>query len=280
LTFDFEDWYQLSSEILGEVGESQGAILERQLDRLLGLLARRNTRATFFCLGKSLERSSHLVPRVAEAGHEIATHGWGHQRLYEIGLEAFREDLHRSIIWLTDLTGRPVLGYRAPAFSVAAAQLGEFYDSCLDAGLRYDSSVFPFRGRRYGIPDAPRHPHIVRTDGHRRLVEVPLATVEWAGRRWPVAGGGWWRLLPGRAIRAAVRRLNREGLPFTTYTHVYEVDSEPLDAAKVLGPRARGKRWAFRQNLGRSSIYGKLDKLLKSFRFGSVEDYLRGAGHL
>lgn len=280
LTVDLEDWYQLTGELLAGSDESQAGILERQLDRLLELLARRNCRATFFCLGKSLAPHPHLVRRVAEAGHELATHGWGHRRIGQIGLDAFREDLGRSIGWLTDLIGRPVYGHRAPAFSIPPGQLDKFYDICFDSGLTYDSSVFPFRGRRYGIADAPRQPHMVRQDGDRRLVEMPLATVTWLGRRWAIAGGGWWRLMPGWMIRRAVRRMNHEGIPFTAYVHPYEFDAQKLNAARAAGRSLNATRWTFKQNLGRASLYGKLDGLLAAFRFGAIEDYLRGAGYL
>lgn len=280
LTVDLEDWYPLSGELLAGASQSQGGILERQLDRLLELLARRNCRATFFCLGKSLVDHPHLVQRVAQAGHEIGTHGWGHRLIWQIGLDAFREDLRRSIGWLTDLTDCPVYGHRAPAFSVRLEQLEGFYEVCLDCGLMYDSSVFPFRGRRYGIADAPRSPHVVRQDGDRKLVEMPLATVNWVGRCWAVAGGGWWRLLPGGVICAAVARLDREGVPFTTYIHPCEFDSQRLDAARTAGRSFRVAMWNLRQNLGRPSLYGKLGRLLSAFRFGAIEDYLRGAGYL
>ena len=280
LTVDVEDWYQLTGVLLGGAGRSRGDILERQLERLLDLLAERNCRATFFCLGRSLADWPHLVRRVAQAGHEIGTHGWEHRPICRIGLEAFRADLQRSIGWLTDLTGSEVLGHRAPAFSVAPEQLQGFYDVCFESGLSYDSSVFPFRGRRYGIPDAPRHPHVVRSDGGRKLVEFPLATVHWLGRRWAVAGGGWWRVMPVRVIRAAVGRVNREGLPFTTYIHPYECDSRKLDAVAAAGPSFPARMWTLRQNFRRGSMYGKLKRLLSAYRFGAVEDYLRGTGQL
>ncbi len=278
LTFDLEDWYQLSGERLGAPGEPQPARLERQLGRLLELLTRHGVHATFFCLGRSLVASPHLVRRVMEAGHEISTHGWGHGLIHQIGLEAFREDLKRAIAWLSDLTGRAILGYRAPAFSVSAEQLEGFYDICVECGLRYDSSVFPFRGGRYGIEGAPRRPHVVRDTAGHTLTEFPLATVEWFGRRWAIAGGGWWRMMPAAVIRAAVAKVNHEGLPFTTYFHPYEFDSERLDAFVASSPSLAALKWGIKQNLGRSSVYEKLDRVLTEFPFGSVEEFLHGSG--
>src|SRR5262245_13253661 len=208
LTFDVEDWYQLVGDQVRGSGEAQPARLARQLDRLLDLLCRRKARATFFCLGKSLERQPELVRCIASAGHEIGSHGWGHELLSRIGLPAFQKDLRRSLDWLQSLTGRPVRGYRAPAFSVPADQLEAFYDVCFAEGLRYDSSVFPIRGQRYGIPAAPLAPTVVREDDGRRLVELPLTTLVWRGRRWPVAGGGYWRIAPLRVLDRAVYRVN------------------------------------------------------------------------
>jgi polysaccharide deacetylase family protein (PEP-CTERM system associated) len=280
LTFDVEDWYQLTGRQLRGHGEARPDILARQLDRVIELLARHGSRATFNCLGCSLASQSHLVRRIADAGHEVASHGWAHEPIHRIGLTAFREDLRRSLGWLQDLLGHPVAGYRAPAFSVPPDRLEEFYDVCFAAGLSYDSSVFPISGRRYGIPNGPLRPAIVREDGQRRLVELPLATVKWLGRRWPVAGGGYWRLLPGWMIRAAVARVNREGRAMVTYLHPYEFDPCRLGASAAAGRSASVLFRGFKQNLRRGSMYGKLDTLLAHYRFGAAEDYLRDAGYL
>jgi polysaccharide deacetylase family protein (PEP-CTERM system associated) len=280
LTIDVEDWYYLSGCQLSGHGTLRPEILARQLDRLLGLLARHGCRATFFCLGGSLVDAPQLLRRIADAGHEVATHGWSHQPIHRTGLAAFREDLLRSLSWLQDVIGRPVLGYRAPAFSVPGEWLDGFYDICFRAGLRYDSSIFPVRGRRYGIADAPLGPHVVRQDGERRLVELPLSAITWLGRRWPVAGGGYWRIMPARLIRAAVTRVNREGRPMVTYLHPHEFDSERLSGIVAAGVSLRSLRHSCEQNLGRGSMYGKLDSLLVRRRFETVEGYLRDTGLL
>lgn len=280
LTIDAEDWHQLVGERFTGVDRLYPESVERQLTRLLELLARHRCRATFFCLGRSLAPLPHLVKMIAAAGHEIGTHGWSHRLIFETGLDAFRDDLRRSIDWLTDLTGRAVLGHRAPAFSITADQLQGFYDIAFEAGLRYDSSVFPFRGRRYGLPDQPRLGQVVRRDGDRTLIELPLATVNYAGRRWPVAGGGWWRLLPTRAIQSAVARVNQEGLPFVTYFHPYEFDTQRLSAGRVAGLSLRSLRLSLTQNLGRASVYRKLDAVLGRHKFIAVEDYLHDAGYV
>jgi polysaccharide deacetylase family protein (PEP-CTERM system associated) len=275
-----EDWYHLTGLQIRGRGVLQPDVLARQIDRVLDLLGRHGCRATFFCLGGSLADSPQLVRRIAEAGHEVATHGWGHEPISRIGLGAFRDDLKRSIAWLEDLVGKRVLGHRAPAFSVPADELEGFYDVCFEAGLAYDSSVFPIRGRRYGLAGARREPHVVRDDDGRRLVELPLATARRLGRTWPVAGGGYWRLMPTALIRAAVRRVAAEGLVMITYLHPYEFDTRRLSAATAAGWSARSLRHHLKQNIRRGSMYGKLDALLAEFRFGAVEDYLRDTGFL
>lgn len=277
LSIDVEDWYQLTGEQLSGHGTPQPEKLAKQMDRLLALLAKHDTRATFFCLGKSLEASPHIVHQIANAGHEIASHGWGHELIFKIGLDRFRDDLRRSLDWLGELVGRPILGYRAPAFSVSRSQLDGFHDICLDAKLAYDSSVFPIRGRRYGIEEFPLEPTVVRERNGRRLVELPLATVCYAGKRRAIAGGGHWRLWPGALIDAAIKRINAEKRPVVTYFHPYEFDANRLDAVVAAGPSMRARRRGLMNNLRRKSIYGKLDTMLARHRFGAAEDYLRHA---
>ncbi len=278
LTIDVEDWYDLSGQQLRGTGRPRPDHLARQLDRLLELLARRNTRATFFCLGGSLQHAPQLVRRIADAGHEIGTHGWAHQPISQIGLAAFRADLVKSIDWLQQLLGCAVHGHRAPAFSVAPAQLDGFYDVCFDAGLSYDSSVFPIRGRRYGIPDAPIAPFVARARDGRTLVEMPLSTLPGRSGRRPVAGGGHWRIRSVERISAAIEQLNRAGLPMVTYLHPYEFDDRRLSAFAAGGWSLRSLKHQLKQNLNRGSMYRKLDAILSRHRFGPVEDYLREAG--
>ncbi len=277
LSVDVEDWYELTGEQLIGQGVPQSGTLARQVDRLLELLARHRCRATFFCLGTSVAGIPEVVRRISEAGHEVASHGWKHEPISRIGLRRFREDLHRSIGWLQELLGRPVAGYRAPAFAVTADLLDGFYDICLEAELSYDSSVFPIRGRRYGLVGEPLEPTVVRERDGRRLVELPLAALAWGGRRWPVAGGGYWRLLPARLIHEAISRINHEGRPAMIYLHPYEFDVDRLDASAAGGATWRAARRGLLQNLGRRWVYRKLDSVLAQHRFGAAEDYLRNA---
>lgn len=277
LSFDVEDWYHLSGEQLIGAGKARPDILARQVDRVLDLLDRHGTKATFFCLGGSLVNQPQIVRRIAQAGHEVASHGWGHQPIHRIGLDDFRGDLKRSLGWLQDLLGAAVLGYRAPAFSIPPGQVDAFYDVCLECGLAYDSSVYPIRGRRYGTPDGPRQPMVVRRDGGRRLVELPIAVADWAGRAWPIGGGGSWRLLPRWAISALLASMNRHGRSAVTYLHPYEFDTCRLSAQSAAGWSIRSVRHGLKQNLQRKSLYGKLDVLLDRFKFVPAATYLSEA---
>ena len=275
LTIDAEDWYQLVGRLFTTGEKCRPDILTRQLDRLLDLLERHGCRATFFCLGISMVNCPELVRRIADAGHEIGSHGWGHEPIRQIGLDRFRADLRRSLSWLQDVLGRPVAGYRAPEFSVDPDQLEAFYDICLEEGLKYDSSVFPIHGRRYGIPRAAAEPSVVREKNGRRLVEFPLATVAGLGRRWPVAGGLYWRLLPSWTIRSVLNRIHREGRPAVLYFHPQEFDKERLDVSLAAPGSKAARRRAAAQNLRRGSVYDKLDVMLSRYRFMAIEDYLR-----
>ena len=276
LTFDVEDWYHLSGQQIRGAGTLQPAILERQVDRLLALLVKHDTHATFFCLGSSLEGMPHLVRRIADAGHAVGSHGWGHQLIKEIGLPAFREDLRRSLDWLADLLGTPARGYRAPAFSVAPAQVEGFFEVCAEAGLDYDSSVFPIQGRRYGVPTAPVEPYAVQVNG-RRLIELPLSTLEHQGKRQAVAGGGHWRVRSVGQIKRALAELEAQGRPMVTYMHPYEFDDRPLSTFQAAGVSLKAAMHHARQNLFRGSMYRKLDAVLAEFRFGTAEEYIRDA---
>lgn len=275
LTIDLEDWYQLTGWVFQQHADPLPETLERQTRRLLDLLDRHQCRATFFCLGKSLDDCPDIVRMVADHGHEIASHGCHHERISRVGLDVFREDLLRSLDWLNGLLDRPILGYRAPCFSVTSEQLGRFFEICLEAGLQYDSSVYPFAGQKYGIETALRSPYQALTRNGRQLMEFPVATVDWLGRRWPMAGGGWWRLLPQSFIRQAIARCNHESLPAVIYFHPYEFDTELLSVKRAVGSSLRARYWTLHQNIGRRSVYGKLDAILGQFRFGAIEDAMR-----
>jgi polysaccharide deacetylase family protein (PEP-CTERM system associated) len=282
LTVDLEDWYQGVALYAGEstAGQVDRTAFRRGLDRLLALLARHSARATFFVLGMTVEADIGVLDELTAAGHEIATHGYGHRHLWRQTTAEFAEDLRRGLGILRERVGTPILGYRAPQFSVPRDRREEFFATLAAAGIKYDSSVFPFRGPRYGLPDFPPGVTTVQMPTGP-IVEVPLSIRRVLGRAMPVSGGGYWRVLPAAFTRSNIRWLNRRGLPMVTYMHNYEFDPERLRSAKAgLTGVARRLRVDFVQNLRRRTMPGKLAELLDRFRFTTMVDFLRKGGYL
>ncbi len=222
-------------------------------------------RATFFVLGAAAAQCPEWVRRIAGAGHEIGTHGWSHMPLYRQSRADFAGELRRAVGQLQDLTGRPVHGHRAALFSVTA-QTPWAFDVLCEAGLCYDSSVFPVHNYRYGIPSAPRFPH--RMSGG--LWELPVTTVRAARLNVPVGGGFYARFWPGALLRWAVARLNRQGRPAVFYFHPWEFDpAQPR-------LRAGARRLALATHYYRlGGTRATLRRLLDAFEWGAAADYLQ-----
>lgn len=263
LTVDLEDW---PIAVLGPEHEVTGRVVENTM-RCLQHLRWHHVRATFFVLGKVAEKYPDLIREVHSAGHEIASHGYGHELLTQLTPQRFRDDVRRSIDILGTLTGATPLGYRAPGFSIvdgtrwAGPILAEL-------GLEYSSSVFPIRHPRYGIPHAPRQLHWWPDC---QLVECPPATLRTLGRNWPVAGGGYFRLLPGPVARQAVRRINRSNMPAILYLHPYEFDVNGIGQHKLEGLRV-GLWRRLTQSLFRDRMDARLHRLLESFTFVTLRE--------
>ncbi|MEE8169992.1 MAG: DUF3473 domain-containing protein [Phycisphaerae bacterium] len=264
-TIDLEDWGQ--STLSPDTPLTERVV--KNTRRMLALLDEGGVRATFFVLGKVAEKFPDTVRAVHAAGHEIASHGYGHELLFTITPQRFRDDLKRSIDLIGELTGKRPAGYRAPAFSITRDSSWA-PEILTEMGFAYSSSVFPFAGPRYGIADAPRFVH--RWDGCG-LVEFPLTTVRCLGRNWPVCGGGYFRLMPGWLARAAIRSVNREGHPAVIYMHPYEIDVHEIKELKAQGWNIPPKT-AFKQSLFRSRIAGRLRALFHSFEFATMQELL------
>jgi polysaccharide deacetylase family protein (PEP-CTERM system associated) len=230
---------------------------------LLTLLEDARTRATFFVLGNVAATFPELIREVADRGHEIGTHGYGHFRVDAIGADRFREELRSSRDAIERACGRRPVGHRAPEFSLTEATPWAF-EVMASEGLAYDSSVFPIRHRRYGIPEAPVMPYRVGS-----VRELPLATLVVAGRRIPAAGGGYLRYFPYAVIEGAVRQANRRGHPAVLYVHPYEFDPQPLRFAEG-APTARGALFIAMQNAFRHRAPIRLRRLLGRFPFGPL----------
>jgi polysaccharide deacetylase family protein (PEP-CTERM system associated) len=265
LTVDVEDYFQVSA-FERSVDRSCWDQFDRRVaantDRLLALFADHRVRGTFFVLGWVAEREPEMVQRIAAAGHEVASHGFGHRLVYDQSPPEFRDDIRRSKAILESLIGCSVQGYRAPSFSITERSLWA-WDVLLEEGFTYDASVYPIRHDRYGIPSAPREVHTLRRPAGS-LVEIPGTTVRVAGMNLPAAGGGYFRLLPYAYTRAAIRHVNRaERRPAVFYMHPWEVDpGQPRLDAPWLS--------RFRHYTNLAATEGRLRRLLGEFRFAPI----------
>lgn len=264
LTVDVEDYFQVSALapfIARDRWDSIPCRVEANVDRLLKRFDENGAKATFFTLGWIAERYPQVVRRIVADGHELASHGYGHQRASELSREAFSDDVTRAKRILEDIAGVPVIGYRAPSFSIGADNLWAF-DVLKEAGYVYSSSVYPVQHDHYGMPDAPRFPHQVR-DG---LTELPITTVRAFGRNLPAGGGGYFRFAPYGVSRWAIDRFNRdEQAPAIFYMHPWEID--PLQP-RVPGP---GLKTRFRHYVNLHRTESRLERLLGDFRWGRMD---------
>jgi polysaccharide deacetylase family protein (PEP-CTERM system associated) len=234
--------------------------------RLLDLFDEHHVAATFFVLGWVASRYPAIVREIAARGHEIASHGFAHRLVYELTPGEFRADIRRARQVLEDASGQPVTGYRAPSYSITRRSLWAL-DVLVEEGYTFDSSVFPIHHDRYGIPGTPRHPHVL-TLAAGSLIEVPPSTVRVGAMTLPVAGGGYFRLLPYGWTRWGIDRLNnREQRPAIFFLHPWELDADqPRLPVKGLS-RVRHYR-----NLDQTE--SRLRRLLSAFRFGPVRGLL------
>lgn len=266
MSVDVEDYFQVSAfapHIRREDWDSLPCRVERNIDAILGLLDEADTRATFFTLGWIAERYPQVVRRIVDNGHELASHGYGHQRVSDLTPAEFRDDITRSKALLEDIGGVAVRGYRAPSFSINRKNWWAV-EELENAGYVYSSSIYPVKHDHYGMPDAPRFPH--RPNGNGGLLELPPTTVPLMGRNLPAAGGGWFRLLPYEVSRWMLRRVNSaDQAPCMFYFHPWE-----LDAGQ---PRQSGisAKTHFRHYVNLQRMPGRLRKLLNDFEWDRVD---------
>jgi polysaccharide deacetylase family protein (PEP-CTERM system associated) len=244
----------------------------RNTERLLELFQEYHASATWFVLGEVAEAFPGLVKRLAEAGQEIGIHGYHHHNVFDLSESEFRRSVRRAKEMVEQLTGRAALGYRATSFSIRKKQWWAF-DVLAELGFRYDSSIFPIRGRRYGIPDAPLTAYTLATR-HGPLQEVPLSVMELGRRRLPCCGGGYFRHFPRWYTQLALRHLERAGRPAVFYLHPYELDTQFAAAffEQQVGRAAAGTlgRWRYLQYRNRARTVPKLQWLLARFAFDGI----------
>lgn len=266
LTIDVEDYFQVSAfapHIARADWPRLECRIEANIERILLLLERRRIHATFFTLGWIAERYPAMLRRVAQAGHEVASHGYAHLRASEQSRQQFAADVRHSKTILEQLTGRTVLGYRAPSFSIGAANLWAF-DVLQEAGYRYSSSIYPIRHDHYGMPESPRFAW--RPRGPQGVLELPISTVRLRGRNLPAGGGGYFRLLPYPLSRWLLRRINSlDGQAGIFYFHPWELDpGQPR-------PPGLGARTRFRHYLNLGRMEARLARLTRDFAWDRMD---------
>jgi len=274
LTFDIEEYFHaevFSGVVRPEEWASRESRVVGVTEQLLELLQEARTAATFFVLGWVADRYPGLVRAIAAGGHEVACHGYAHQMITRLSRCEFSQDIRRAKAAVEDAAGAAVIGYRAPTFSVVRETLWSL-EVLAEAGFQYDSSIFPIVHDRYGIPDAPRFPHWAPAGPGRTIAEFPLSTVARGRWRFPVAGGGYFRLLPYAVTGWALRHLNhREGQPGMVYLHPWELD--PGQPRLPVGRLAH-----LRHSVNTGATVAKLRRLLREFRFAPARDVLVGHG--
>ena len=269
LTIDVEDYFQVSA-FAPHIARSEWSLrecrVERNVNCILEMLAETDTKATFFTLGWIAERYPELVRKIVGAGHELASHGYGHERASDQTEAAFFSDIQLAKIVLEDLVDSEVTGYRAPSFSIGSRNLWAF-DCLARAGYRYSSSVYPIRHDHYGMPESPRFAYEVRPG----LMEIPITTLRLFNRNLPSSGGGYFRLLPYAWSRWMLSRVNgHENQSGVFYFHPWEIDPGQ--------PRIEGisSKTRFRHYFNIDRMEGRLNQLLGDFKWGRMDQIFLG----
>lgn len=269
LSVDLEEYFQVSN-FDGIIPRSEWeAMPSRVVDearRLLDLFEDTDSRATFFVLGWVAERHPTLLAEIVDRGHEIACHGYGHELVYAIGPDRFREDIARARSAIEDATGHRLRGYRAPSYSITPRSLWAL-EILAEAGFEYDSSIFPIKHHRYGIPEFQRSPVVIRLPNEERITEFPMTTLRAFGMNLPLAGGAYLRFIPSALFRFAFSRLVANEEPTVLYLHPWEIDAD--QPRQPVNLKVRVNHY---YNLGR--MESKLRALLERHRFSALIDVL------
>jgi polysaccharide deacetylase family protein (PEP-CTERM system associated) len=273
ITIDLEDWYHVlyyESAIDRSSWDGLESRVEATTHRALDLLDRVGSRATFFVLGWVAERRRDLVREISARGHEVGSHSYAHRLVHQMTRAEFVDDLRRSIDVIAAASGTTLRGYRAPSFSVTEATPWFFEELCA-AGLEYDSSVLPMLRYYGGMPFSPRHPYRVKVGDGASLREFPIPTYRLLGRNICFAGGGYLRVLPVKLVERGIEGLNRAGHPGMIYFHPWELDPEGPRVPLSWRQRVEGR---FSNELFRRGVEGKLEHLLRRFRFAPMGEVL------
>ena len=265
-TIDVEDWYQSCIDFDAPITER----VVRNVDRVLAVLDDFGVKATFFVQGRVAETFPRLLEHLVAEGHEIQSHGYSHRPLFEMDRKQLREEVERARKTVEDASGTRVTAFRAQDFSIVSKNLWAL-DVLAEAGFSVDSSIFPMRARHYGISGWRLEPHNLTLANGARILEVPVAVWEFGRFRLPVAGGGYFRVMPQPILERALSDIVRRHRPVVVYCHPYEFNDQELDDYRTTVPRAV----RFSQNIGRSSFVGRVRALLTKLRFGRFDEVLQ-----
>jgi polysaccharide deacetylase family protein (PEP-CTERM system associated) len=262
-SIDVEDYFQVAAfdKVIDKSSWDNTPLrVESNVNRLLDLLAERNRKATFFTLGWVAERLPEMIRRICQEGHEMASHGYGHQKVDTLSQNEFRQDILRAKGILEDICGQRIKGYRAPSFSIGESNLWA-HDVLAETGHLYSSSVYPVKTDHYGMPDAPRFAWKTNSG----LLEIPPSSIQFAGRNFPASGGGYFRLLPLALSRWGFRKINAEQQPAIFYCHPWEIDP---DQPRIRHASSKSK---FRHYVNLNRNFAKIDQLLQSGRWDRMD---------
>lgn len=273
LTVDVEDYFQVSAfadSIDQKDWDNHPLRVEKNTHKLLDLFDEHQVKATFFILGWVAERKADLVLEIAKRGHEVACHGYSHQLVYNQSPEVFQQETIRAKNILEDIIQQQVRGYRAASYSITEKSQWAL-DILAEAGFVYDSSIFPVRHDRYGMPGTPEHPYRLKTPAGNSIIEFPLSTAKIINFRLPVAGGGYFRLYPYCLSKMGLRQINRQQKPFIFYLHPWEIDPDQ--------PRIEASWFSrFRHYNNLDKCESRLRNLITDFQFGTTWDVLNELG--
>jgi polysaccharide deacetylase family protein (PEP-CTERM system associated) len=272
LSFDIEEYFQVSGleQAVARTGwDKHQSRVEYGANIVLDILAKHDTKATFFILGWIAERHAGLIKTIASQGHEIANHGYDHKLLHEMSDEEFRGDIIKTNSLLENIAGQSIIGYRAPSFSLSSNDLARF-EILSQLGFKYDSSLFPVKHFRYGkAVNIDLAPHDISRNNRILLKEFPMTVVDYFGRRIPAGGGGYFRLYPDFFLRMNFRKVNRQKRPVIIYLHPWEFDPDQ--------PRLSGAGFGntFRHYYNLRGTKSKLESILREFKFVPFRDFLQ-----
>ena len=273
LTVDVEDYFQVSAfaeNINQKDWDNHPLRVNSNTHKLLDMFDEYQIKATFFILGWVAERQKDLVNEIANRGHEVACHGYSHQLVYNQSPEVFQEETVRAKNILEDIIQQPVRGYRAASYSITEKSKWAL-DILAESGFIYDSSIFPVRHDRYGMPDSPEHPYRLETPAGHSIIEFPLSTAKIINYRLPIAGGGYFRLYPYWLSKMGLKQINRQQKPFIFYLHPWEIDPEQ--------PRIETSWFSrFRHYNNLDKCEARLRNLMTDFQFGTTWDVLKTLG--